>query len=171
MRVFIAYFIPEEIKEKIIKIQNEIKSLNAINAKYVETENLHLTFSFLGEVSNVSEIINKMESFRNYGLIQAKLKNLLLIPNINYFRVIGIGVESEKAEKLRNEIFKKIGGDSKPLHLTLCRVKSVMNKNKIIEYTKNFNFEENVVIDKICLVKSTLTFSGPIYEIIHETLL
>lgn len=168
MRVFVAYFIPEKLKEKIVKIQNEIKSLNAINAKYVEEKNLHLTFTFLGEIDNITQIIKELENFKNYGQIEAKLKNLIFIPNITYFRVIGIGVESESAEKLRNEIFKKIGGDSKPLHLTLCRVKNVINKNKIINYSKTFDFEEKFVIDKICLVNSILNFSGPTYKIIHQ---
>jgi len=171
MRAFIAYFVPNELKKKIVKIQNEIKSLNAITAKYVEEENLHISFTFLGEISDTSRIIKEMEKFRNRGKIEAKLKNLLLIPDKNYFRVIAIGVESEEAENLRREIYKKIGGDSKPLHLTLCRVKSVSNREKILDYAKNFNFEENFVIDKICLVKSTLTFEGPIYEIVHEVTL
>jgi len=171
MRAFIAYFIPDELKKKIVEIQNEIKSLNAINAKFVEEENLHLSFTFLGEISDVERIIKELESFRNRGKIEAKLKNLLLIPNENYFRVIAIGVESEEAENLRKEIYKKIGGDSKPLHLTLCRVKSVSKKEKIIEYAKNFDFEESFVIDKICLVKSTLTSEGPIYEVVYEVTL
>ncbi|MFH7903457.1 MAG: RNA 2',3'-cyclic phosphodiesterase [Candidatus Aenigmatarchaeota archaeon] len=168
MRAFIAYFLKEDLKEKIEKIQKELKNLNAFQAKFVEKENLHLSFTFLGEVEDVNPIIKKLESFRNYGKIEAKLKNLLLIPSKEYFRVIAIGVESDKAEKLRKEIFEKIGGDSKPLHLTLCRVKSVSNKQKVLEYQQKFNLEEDIVIDKICLVKSTLTFSGPIYEIIHE---
>ncbi|MEM5830472.1 MAG: RNA 2',3'-cyclic phosphodiesterase, partial [Candidatus Aenigmatarchaeota archaeon] len=165
---FIAYFLEENLREKIEKIQKELKSLNAFQAKYVERENLHLSFTFLGEIESVEPIIKKLESFRNYGKIEAKLKNLLLIPSKEYFRVIAIGVESEKAEKLRKEIVEKIGGDSKPLHLTLCRVKSVNNKQKVFDFQQKFNFEESIIIDRICLVKSTLTFSGPIYEIIHE---
>ncbi|MEM5882229.1 MAG: RNA 2',3'-cyclic phosphodiesterase [Candidatus Aenigmatarchaeota archaeon] len=168
MRVFIAYFLPNEIKEKVEKVQKEIKNLNAIKAKYVEKENFHLSFTFLGEVKDVSKIIEKLNEFKNSGSFEAELKNLLLIPNKDYFRVIAIGVKSEKGELIRNEIFKKIGGDSKPLHLTLCRVKSVINKNKILEYANSFQFEEKFIVDKICLVKSTLTLSGPIYEIIHE---
>ncbi|MEM0324883.1 MAG: RNA 2',3'-cyclic phosphodiesterase [Candidatus Aenigmatarchaeota archaeon] len=168
MRAFIAYFLNENLKNKIVKIQKDLENLNAIKAKFVERENLHISFTFLGEINNLNEIIEKLKEFKNYGKIEAKLKNIILIPSKEYFRVIAINVESEEGEKLRREIYKKIGGDSKPLHLTLCRVKNVINKNKIFEFVNSFNFEENFVIDKICLVKSTLTFSGPIYEIIHE---
>lgn len=168
MRAFIAYFIPDEIKDKVEKIQKEIKSLNAINAKFVEKENLHISFTFLGEINNVDSITKKFELLKDFQKVEVNLKKLLLIPDTNYFRVIAIGVESQLADRLRRKIFEIFGGDSKPLHLTLCRVKSVLNKEKILEYAKSFSFEEKIVIDKISLVKSTLTYEGPIYEIIHE---
>lgn len=168
MRVFIAYFPPDKLREKIEKIQKEIKKLDAISAKFVEKENLHISFSFLGERNNINEIIKNFEKLKEFQKFEAKLKNLLLIPNKDYIRVIAIGVESLLAESLRKKIFDIFGGDSKPLHLTLCRVKSVYNKNRIVDYANSFRFEEEFTIDNISLVKSTLTSSGPIYEIIHQ---
>jgi len=96
MRVFIAYFLNENLKNKIVKIQKDLENLNAIKAKFVERENLHISFTFLGEINNLNEIIEKLKEFKNYGKIEAKLKNIILIPSKEYFRVIAINVESEE---------------------------------------------------------------------------
>ncbi|MCD6371276.1 MAG: RNA 2',3'-cyclic phosphodiesterase, partial [Candidatus Aenigmarchaeota archaeon] len=40
---------PKNIREKVYSLQNEMKKL-PMRAKFVEKENLHLNFSFLGNI-------------------------------------------------------------------------------------------------------------------------
>lgn len=83
-RCFVAIDIPENIKKDILKIQD---SLPEFKGKLTESENLHLTLKFLGEISE-----DKIE----------KVKRRLREINFQNFKTdIGsIGVFSEKFVKI-----------------------------------------------------------------------
>jgi 2'-5' RNA ligase len=51
MRLFIAYDIPGELKERIVALQKRIGGGDA-RIKWVEPGNIHLTLKFLGEVED-----------------------------------------------------------------------------------------------------------------------
>lgn len=170
MRVFIASFLPKEIEEKVSNVQKILKTLS-MKLKLVEKENLHLSYTFLGEktekeVKNISERLSSI--LKNYSSFEVKLKGIDFIPSKNFFRVISVKVESEIGEKIREEIYKKIGGSSHPLHLTLARVKRVGNKQEVIEKLEKVKIDESFLIDEICIVKSILTPSGPIYSKLYR---
>ncbi|MEM0480930.1 MAG: RNA 2',3'-cyclic phosphodiesterase [Candidatus Aenigmatarchaeota archaeon] len=164
MRVFIASFLPNELKGEIIKIQNEIK--NYVVAKFVEEENLHISYSFLGEINEeeleiVKRRLKDLEFENSFEII---LNSIKLIPSPNFVRVIALDVKSQKGEEIRKWIEENIGGDSKPLHLTLCRVKTFTNKKGFMDYLKSKKINFKFIVNEIAIVKSTLTYSGPIYE-------
>ena len=166
MRIFIATFIPEEIKEEIIKIQEVIKKL-PMKAKLVEKENLHLSYTFLGEKSEkeVEEISSKLSIIvKKFQPFEILLDKIQFIPNKNFFRVIAIRVLSEIGEEIRKVIFNEIGGSSHPLHLTLARVKLVREKEKVLEKLEKIKLNNKFCVKEICVVKSVLTPSGPIYR-------
>jgi len=172
VRCFIGILIPEEIKPKIIELQNFLS--NFVKAKFVERENLHLCFSFLGEknekeIENVKEKLNEIG--KNFESFEVKVKGIKLIPSQSFVRVIALNVFDEKgiSEGLRLEILNEIGGDSKPLHLTLCRVKNKERKKffENIEKVKEF-YAGSFWVNSIQLIKSELSKKGPSYELIHE---
>jgi len=148
-----------------------------IKAKFVEKENLHLTVTFLGNVSEekVEYLKSQLDlSVKDVKKFNVKLEGLKIIPNENYIRVIGIQVASDEMPELIRKVAKYIGGDYHEVtKLTLCRVKNVMNKRTIKEFieknrdVKMGEFE----VKSVALVKSTLTRRGPIYETIHESFL
>ena len=69
MRAFVAISIPEEIKNRISEIQNQIPKFNG---KLTEKENLHLTLKFLGEISQ--DLLENVKS-----AIANKIPNTLAI--------------------------------------------------------------------------------------------
>ena len=69
MRAFVAISIPEEIKNRISEIQNQIPKFNG---KLTEKENLHLTLKFLGEISQ--DLLENVKA-----LSQNKIPNTLAI--------------------------------------------------------------------------------------------
>ena len=175
-RCFVGILIPDEIKESILKIQKEIEKL-PLKCKIVEKENLHVCFSFLGEVedSKIKKIEEKLEEIsKNYKKFEVFVDGLKPIPTENYIRVLVLDVIDKEGylKPLMKEIVEKIGGDSKPAHLTLCRVKKVANKQMVKERIKKMELKVgSFVIDRIQLIKSELRKTGPIYTVLHECLL
>jgi len=177
IRCFIGISIPNEISSKIIKLQNELKNLD-MKCKFVEEQNLHISLSFLGEIDEkyVKEVPVLLDDvcskFKKFEICIGRIKP---IPNEKYIRVLALEVldKENMLKNIGNEIVKKIGGDAKPPHLTICRVKKVENKERFVsdlQKHKEMNFG-CFFVEKIQLIKSILKESGPIYEDIHKSLL
>jgi 2'-5' RNA ligase len=173
VRCFIAILPPDEIKTKVVSVQNLLKGLPMV-CKFVEPENLHISLSFIGEVedSKIDEIKHKLDSIcKNHQRFEIKIGNLKLIPNENYIRVVALDVDtSPSLGILSRDIKKEIGSDVKPPHLTLCRVKSIKDKQKLVSVARDTStFVGNFVVSSVCLMKSVLQRTGPIYTIIHKS--
>ena len=173
-RCFIGVFIPDGLKEKLLNLQNFIKSLD-IDCKLVEAENMHLTLSFLGEIpeGEIPEISRKLDIIaQNFTKFSVVVSGILLIPNKNFIRVIALDVADE-AGYLRNlvgYIGAEIGGDAKPPHLTLCRVRKIEGKHDTVDKLVNsVAYAEGFQVDSISLIKSNLSRSGSAYSTVHES--
>ncbi len=170
-------FIAIDIKTnpEIEKFINEIENTKAL-IKLVELKNIHITLKFLGEISNnkidqINEII--IESTKNIKPFKIKLIGTGVFPNENYIKIIWIGLKntqmlSDITKKINDNLIN-IGLKIKPQkfhpHITIGRVKSAKNKEKILEIIEkynNINFSE-ILVDTIKLKKSELTSKGPIY--------
>ena len=161
VRCFIAVY---PIKsEKVYELQKRIKEF--IEGKEVERENMHVTLSFLGE-KNERELTIIKDKLENIAKTSHKrvaiLTRIKFIPNERFLRVIAIDVNG--LDDLSEIIEKEIDGDIKPPHLTLFRVKNVKDKKSLIELSK-IEVNEAFFVDKIHLMRSTLTPKGPIYKI------
>ncbi|MDI6798452.1 MAG: RNA 2',3'-cyclic phosphodiesterase [Candidatus Aenigmarchaeota archaeon] len=175
VRCFIGFLIPEEIKKDVEAIKDELSKL-PIKCKFVERENLHVCFSFLGEVEEkrIEHIIKTLDSIcSNFKSFEVFIDGIKAIPSVNYIRVLALDV-IEKNENLKNlieEIRNRIGGDTKPPHLTLCRVKGINNKEVVAEKIEELK-KRKIGILKIMavqLIKSELRRAGPLYSVIHES--
>jgi len=175
MRAFIGISIPKSIKQKILQIRGKIAEAGAI-IKFVEVENLHICLRFLGEI-NKDQIKGiktglKVVSERQKAF-DIEVKNLGVFPNMNYIRVIWLGIigDLEKLVKnINNELQKQgFAKPNKPFksHLTLGRVKSARNKDELKRILKNMKIEQDmkVHVKEIRLISSVLTPDGPIYTV------
>ena len=175
VRCFIGFLIPENLKNKIISIQNGLKEL-PMSCKFVEPENLHISFSFLGEVdeNRIEEMGSSLDDIvKNYEKIPCRILGLKPIPSRSYIRVLALDVmdEHNNLREIGNVIRKEMGGDVKPPHLTLCRVRRIDDKIKVLEGIDRYNeLSIDIVIDRIQLIKSELRGDGPIYKVIHESI-
>jgi len=181
MRSFIAVNFSQEVKKKLIEIQNELRSIIEGSLKWVEEENLHLTLKFMGELQeNKIEHMKSLLSpvFKNYRQFRIEFKSIGAFPTINKPRVLWIGIEEGKneletmVEEIENILANKldIAKEEREFHphITLARVKDKCRTNfeKIAKY-QNKVFAEDIVT-KIDLMESKLTPSGPIYSIIYS---
>ncbi|MDP8002913.1 MAG: RNA 2',3'-cyclic phosphodiesterase [Caldisphaera sp.] len=180
MRSFIAVDINnEEILSKIEVFKEQLENFK-VKLKLVETENLHITLRFLGEIddSYVNIIKDSILGQIKYNSFIIKLEGLGAFPSINKARVVWIGITQgfEHLKQIKNMIdqlliksgFKLEKEDFTP-HLTIARVKSYPT-GELKEFLQNYlNYEIGLQnINSIKLKKSTLTRQGPIYEDIAE---
>jgi 2'-5' RNA ligase len=171
-RCFIGVMLPEYLKDDIVKIQQAIKSL-PIDCKMVERRNMHICLSFLGEVEDgnigvLKENLDKLCS--KHSSMDAHISGIKFIPNEKYVRVIVMDCSSQELNSLGENIQKEIGGDAKPPHITLCRVKNIADKHQTIKKIKELESDVGRFrISSIQIIKSQLQESGPVYSILHET--
>ncbi len=171
----IRSFIAVDIKnpEKLTVVNQELST--CCNANFVKPENLHITLRFLGNipenmVEKISNIIS--ESCKNISPFKIEFVGLGAFPNINYVRVLWIGIKNlqplVKINLCIDEELKKIHyyKDKEFLpHITIARVKSVSNKTKlqhILNTYKETKFDE-FFVNEVKLKKSELSAMGPKY--------
>ncbi|MHA1352528.1 MAG: RNA 2',3'-cyclic phosphodiesterase [Candidatus Heimdallarchaeaceae archaeon] len=174
-RVFISIDVEdEEVLENIKQVQKKLLETGS-SIKLVELFNLHLTLEFLGEINEkeveyVMDILSSL-SFNEFSL---SFHSLVSLPNENYIRVIATEVgeqvdilkslQSELRAKLKKGRFKVDKRTYTP-HLTIARVKSRKNKEKILKILHSYK-EKNygtIKVDAINLKESILTPQGPKY--------
>jgi 2'-5' RNA ligase len=175
VRAFLAIDLDDDLKPKINRIIKEFKQIDA-RIKYVELTNLHLTLKFFGEIDTEGlelleeKIANVVSEFNPFDI---KIKSCGAFPNNNHIKVIWVGIDEDSIirelhDKLDKE-FTKLGFDRDKkfsTHLTIGRMKSAKNKDKVkatIEEFSDIEFGE-MTVNRISLKKSTLKPSGPVYE-------
>jgi 2'-5' RNA ligase len=132
--------------------------------------------SFLGEIdeTKAKDVAAALDSIcANYKKFDADVSGLKMIPTESYIRVLAVGVSDPEGalERLSKDIKNVIGGDVKPPHLTLCRVKSLSDKPRALSGLtglKNVSLGK-CVFKSVRLMKSDLTRSGPVYTVLHES--
>jgi len=175
VRAFLAIDLDDDLKPKINRIIKEFKQIDA-RIKYVELTNLHLTLKFFGEIDTdglelLEEKIAKVVSeFKPFDI---KIKGCGSFPNNNHIKVIWVGIDEDSIirelhDKLDKE-FTKLGFDRDKkfsTHLTIGRMKSAKNKDKVKATIEEFSDIEigEMTVNRISLKKSTLKPSGPVYE-------
>ncbi len=127
MRCFVSVEIPEELKEKIAKIQQNFKKNNI---KLVEKENLHFTLKFLGEIDEekAKAVAGRLERLKPRPFPIA-LKGVGAFPNERFPRIIWVGCHSPELENLARLVDSVVSeisfGSEKNYknHVTIARVK------------------------------------------------
>lgn len=178
MRTFICIEIEEKTIKKISDLIEDLKK-EEFDIKWVEEKNLHITLKFLGEVSlstveKISYILKKLK----FNKFEIDFKGLGVFPDFSYPRVLFIGIEEGKENiinisKILDKEFSSLGFNREKNfspHLTIGRIKSTKNKEKLLRLVKEKEKENfgKIEAEEIVLMKSTLTQKGPIYEPIEK---
>ena len=172
MRLFVAINLSDDILKYLFSLRDSL----IINGNINTVKNTHLTLKFLGETEDskkdeIIDILNNL-SFKSFKI---QLDSFGLFPNENYFRVLWVGITpEEKVIELQKGVDNSLSSlfpidkKFKP-HITLARIKFIINKDEFLKQLQLIKIEQReITIDKFSLIKSTLTKSGPVYEIIEE---
>jgi 2'-5' RNA ligase len=183
MRTFIAVELPENIKNKLGEVQASLKKLN-LNVGWVKNTNIHATLKFLGEVpeDKLDKIYSGVElACQGEKIFGMNLKGLGGFPNVKNPRVIWVGVDKGKENlaviqrRIEEELFKKdFPREERGFspHLTLGRVKSFQNMERLAEQIKKINFETTEFpVKEVVVMKSQLHPAGAIYTPMRKILL
>lgn len=157
MRLFIASPV---ILDNYVSIKEDFKDI--IEGKWVEEENLHLTWVFLGDLKNEKPIINKLKNI-------SPLESKVVIEEMGYFgrppRVFFAKADTKLLYKKARE-FKEAGFDLyrfKP-HITLCRIKTIHDYKAYKEKLKSYRKKSlGLILPEINLYKSVLTDKGALH--------
>lgn len=170
MRAFIATELPDEVKEELKKIQDKIYKIDILRGKFVESENLHLTLKFLGDINDKELDLCKqaLESIK-FKKFKTKLNEIGFF-SPSFIRIIWIGLGGKEFYDLHNEIDKSLKDifiEDKRFesHVTLMRVKRINDKEKFMKFIEKTKLKEiEFSVENFKLMKSELTRDGPIYE-------
>ena len=180
VRAFLAFDIDNpEVKKKLAAMQMLTVQTGA-DLKLVETENIHMTIRFLGDItlSMADKIFVEMQQVQ-FKPFPVQLMGLGVFPSLNYPRVVWAGM-SQGAEQLQSVFtqieprLQKLGFPPEPNafspHLTIARVRSGRNKPQLADFVKkNAKYDFGFVEAKcLRLKKSQLTPKGPIYSNLKE---
>lgn len=180
MRLFVAITLDGTIRENLISIRELIRKYQP-DVKLVETENIHLTVRFLGEISEdiLPRIFGALSIINEYHCFEIELKNIGAFPSVKKPKVIWIGCE-DRTNTL-NKIYQALESgfiaiglqpDEKGFsaHITLARDKIPKPNNNFEVWAakyanKSFGIQ---MVKQITLFQSTLTSDGPIYTNIRD---
>jgi len=180
IRSFIAIELPEEVREGLARLRNELKRNEHKFVKWVNPDGLHLTLKFLGNIPSkrVTEIINAIEEVtQGVSAFHLEISGLGAFPSLRQARVfwVGIGGEVDKLSKLQQNIDSALAvlgfaKEERPFvpHLTLARLRpgaSPVERRSFGELVGPTIFEDkyHIEVEAVSLMRSQLTPAGAVY--------
>ena len=180
IRSFLAFDIEnDDVRKRLSSVQTRLVQTGA-DVKLVETENIHVTMRFLGNVSigMIEKIFEEMKK-TEFKPFNVQIQGVGVFPSLSYPRVVWAGI-TEGEEQLRN-VFTQIETRLRALgfapdpkgfspHLTIARVRSGRNKTQLAEFVNKNASHKFGTIKAECLTlkKSTLSPKGPTYYTLKE---
>jgi len=180
IRSFLAFDIESETVQKRLAAVQKLLVQTDADLKLVETQNIHITIRFLGDITPAiaEKVFDEMQKVQ-FTPFNVQIKSLGAFPDLRYPRVVWAGI-TEGADQLKT-VFSQLeprlrslgfAPDSKGFspHLTIARVKSGRNKAQLAEFvTKNADYDFGTIkAECLRLKRSDLTPRGPIYSTLKE---
>lgn len=180
-RLFVGLPVSAEIKEKIQPLLAKLKKTGA-DLNLVSLKNLHFTLKFLGEVQEekISEIKEKLTFLaQKESKFVIKIKGVSAFSSGSRITAVFIGTESKELLSLMKTIDSTLSylknDDRKTdiAHLTLARVKSERNQDKLQKVIFQFKDQDfgKMEVEYFVLYSSELTPQGSIYKELEHFLL
>ncbi len=158
MRLFVAVEIPEEIRNRLALLQEDLKKTGQ-KARYVAPENLHLTLKFIGE-AEPGPILEMLGSLKAKPF-EVDVRGVGVFPG-----VVWAGLEpTEPLAEMANqiELMLKLPKERRGFlpHLTIARL-----EGRPIEFLRKHgdDFFGRFCVSEFKLKQSILTPKGPIYS-------
>lgn len=182
LRTFIAVDLGQAIRDRAVALQETLARTDT-EVKWVETDNLHVTLLFLGEVDNREvPAVCRVVSAVTAGLapFAMTVEGVGCFPNPRRPRIVWIGVGQGKQELctlhdalepplLELGCYRREDRPYTP-HITLGRVKSERSTDPLAAaLAKQAGWKGgDTTVSEVLVMSSELTPSGPIYAILSR---
>jgi len=178
IRLFVALVIPEEIKNQIIEIRNNI--LHAPNKfNWEDISKLHLTLKYIGEVKEdlLESILSKLNFLEDFHKINCTADRFgFFFKSKDEPRILWLGLTIDSSIYfIVDELNRKLSYYSIPIekrkfeaHFTLLRIKDIVAKDFIEKFTNAEFSKINFVSNEIVLMRSDLSLKGSTYTEIKK---
>ncbi len=183
MRCFIAIDIDKNLRTQIERLQQDLRQKTGLakpDVKWVDPNLIHLTLKFLGEIKDkdlagICQIVsNAAAGHKSFSIDVEKLGSFG-----SPAKVVWVGITAnEDLVKLQKDLQERLQVAGRPKesrkfsgHLTLCRIKKPRPGRIMQEVIKDYDGLKlgSVLIDSVCIYKSDLTKSGPVYTLISKS--
>jgi len=179
VRTFIAVEIDRAVREAAAKLVARLRP-PAADVNWVESQNMHLTLQFLGDVllretPDICKVMSKIaEGLAPFDL---EIRGAGAFPNLDRPRTIWLGATAGRQamidlqEQIETALHRELGyrpeGRRFQPHLTIGRVRSggpaMAELAQMLKEYADYEFGITAV-DELVLFSSQLTPKGPIYE-------
>jgi 2'-5' RNA ligase len=181
MRTFVAIDLPEEVKDQISLLLQELESYDG-NIKWVKRQGMHITLKFLGEISSLQaeKVISSLEKISTrHAPFTMRIRGTGSFPQGGKTpRVLWIGLQkNEKILSLQKDLEMELSMIGFPVerrsfhpHLTLGRVKDptkITQPLSVLERERDTSFGEWEVAS-LTFFRSVLKPTGAEYNVIKE---
>jgi len=181
-RIFVAINLPDDVKEKLLEYKN---AWQEIPARWAKKENLHLTLTFLGNVSEqeLPEIIRLLQTVgTRHSPFEVQITRLQYGPDERRPRMIwAMGEKSSEFLELQKDVERTLAAEnlytpearSFSPHLTLARFQTTqfrqMDPEERPEIAEKISLSFQV--KSLELMESKLKRSGAEYTILQSFML
>jgi 2'-5' RNA ligase len=180
IRSFIAFDMENDQVLASLAATQKLLAETGADLKAGEPKNIHVTIRFLGDINPamVDKVYGAMKNVK-FTPFTIQLCGLGVFPSLNYPRVVWAGI-TDGVEQLKS-IFSQLEPQIRALgfaadpygfspHLTIARVRSGVNKQRLAELvTKKADYEFGTIkADCLRLKRSQLSPKGPTYSTLRE---
>jgi 2'-5' RNA ligase len=165
-RCFVAIEVPKKFDSSLIELEQKFEGV----CKKTNVNTFHITLLFLGEISNVDDIIQKLREI-SFDKFDSNLSGMHYFEHNGNITVGSVGIESKELRELQQKIVEKLHAKEERSyvpHLTLFRVKEVFNDKAFKDAVSSINYKETFHVDEFLLFSSTITSAGPIYTVLER---
>ena len=181
MRTFVAIELDKKIKDSLSALIRKLDTAGR-NVRWVESQGMHLTLKFLGEISQdkITEVESVLGNIaKDYPPFQLSFTGTgTFPPGARVPRIVWVGVGKNETlqmiqARVENELqkihFPREKRKFHP-HLTFGRVKGPQNLETVIRTLNQYKEVDfgGMTVNRISLFKSTLKPSGAEYTILSE---
>lgn len=181
MRAFLAIALPESVRAALAVLQQDLAQSGA-DVKWVEPDNLHVTLTFLDEItdkqrSHIEALLRRVAS--REAPFQLALAHLGAFPSMTAPRVVwvGLGQGADAVKRLAAAMDQEgaalsLRKEERPFaaHITIGRVHSMKQREALVERLRASAWQPPAPwpVASVRLYRSDLSSSGSRYTMLTE---
>ena len=176
-RVFFCISVVSQIKSILSEIKFTLHYKSSV-IKWIPVENIHLTLSFLGDISNnnISDLIKLVENNIFISKFQIRISKTGVFPSVKSPKVLWLGLDRgiDQIKILQNQIEELVRKFNKNYekklfipHITIAKIKKGSPKVDVLPLLNSVYSPIEVEVNSISMYQSQLFRDGAQYTLMN----